>query len=409
MFLPALLLQVTHKLSALLLKALQQPDTLLRVPLLAAEALNLWLSKASAAINAPPAPRAAAAVRQQLQELQLLQHLGPAMDAATAQLTAASAGLAEAAAAALAKATAATGSSGNTMEASTSEQATILIGHLTMYANAATCCEALLQVFQLAGCVLAPTGKVTLAFVVPAAPAAVRMVLGIFQALRARHQFQQQGLQPRTDPPEALQAVIVGMMTLTAACEGYDDVPSMLQSCPAASELMQMPELVSCLAIMAVATAMGVDTSSDMRIRTTSSSSGVGSSTGRKVPGAGRQQQQQQQPAPQAGCDSRSSGSGRHGPSSSGCTGACSSGSGDAGSRDSGLSNGVRLDSLTPMSCSLFDILGVSKETVVQYATLASSHGLTHVGFLHGSLKIYSSVLEYQVSVCRQVVCRENT
>jgi hypothetical protein len=394
-----LLLQVTHRLSTIVIHAFQQPDPSLKVPLLAANALNLWLSHAAAATATSPAPRAAATVRQQLQESQLLQHLGPAMDAAAARLTAALAALAEAEASVFSSSCTAGGSA--TQQAS----AGVLLQHIYVYSAAETCCQCLLKTFRLACYVLAPTGGVhTAPAVMPAAPAAVRMILTIFQVLRSRQQLQQQRPGPVTKSPETLEAMLSAMIILTAACEAHDDVTSMLQSCPAASELVQLPEFVSCLAIMVVATALGVDTSSDggmyaASTLVTSSSGGVGTTTGRQ--GTSTEIRQQQQPAQQADRRSRS----RHAGGSSG--GAPSSGSGSggagAGSSGTGLSNGVRLDSLTPLSCSLFDILAVTREIVLQFARLANSRGFTTPVYSLGSLKIYSSVIDYQVTVYVEV------
>jgi hypothetical protein len=248
------------------------------------------------------------------------------------------------------------------------------------------------------------------------------MGLAVFQSamqLQPREEQRRQHDSGFVVSRDAHRAAINAVVIVIAACEGYDDAFSMLQSCPAASELAQMPEFVSCLAIMAVATALGVDTSSDGSISATampdgraeSSSSRVDSSTSRRVPGAGRQQQPTQQAG--SGSDSggaRSSASSSGGAGSSGSAtrsagssssairGASSSGS--AGNSDGGLSNGVRPGSLTPLSCCLFDILGVTKETALLFARLVgSSYALTSPSQLHGLLKVYNSVIEYQVSV----------
>ena len=389
LYLPAVLLQVTRKLSALLIRAFQQPDPTLQVPLLAANALNLWLSKASAALAASPAPRAAVAVRQQLQESQLLQHLGPAMDAAAAWLT-------TAALAALAGAAATTGSSSSsTAGASVTQQPSSPLQHITFHVNADACCKYLLQIFKLASCVVSPT--LALQGVLPAAPAAVRMALTVFQIHDKLQQLKQQRDtgSPRVVSSQALRAAINAIVTVTASFEGDFEVPSMLRSCPAASALVQMAEFVSCLAIMAVAIAMGVDTSSGgiasaAATPAASSSSGASSSTSRRVPGAGRQQPPTQQAASGSDrCWAGSSGSGRGGVSSSG----------GASSNSSGLSNGVRLDNLTPLSCSLFDILGVNQQTVLLFARLANADNFTRPQHLQVLLKMYSIVLVYQVSM----------
>jgi hypothetical protein len=366
---PAILLQVTRKLSALLFQTLQQPDPLFQLPSLAAYALVIWLSKVTAAIEAPTAPRAAVAAALQLQDVQLLQHLGHAMDAATARLTSAPAAIAEAAAAA--------GSTSSTLGASATQQASMLLQHITSYAEAERCCLCLLQTFNMASCVV-PTrdSPLVTTTIVPAAPAAVRMALTILQAYDKLQQLkQQQDTGSPTASSELLRAAIDAMARLIAACEGHGDMTSMLQSLPAASELMQMPEFVSCLAIMTVATTLGVNTSSDGRTSAAAtpaadSSRGGGSSASRRVSGAGRQQQLTQQ------ADSSSG----------------------AGGSDGGLSNGVRLDSLTPLSCCLFDILGVTQATAVLFAWLASSQGITYPYQLQGLLRIYKRVIKYQVS-----------
>jgi hypothetical protein len=60
----------------------------------------------------------------------------------------------------------------------------------------------------------------------------------------------------------------------------------------------------------------------------------------------------------------------------------------------------MRQDSLTALSCCLFDILGVTKETVLQAAGVANSAGLATLGNLQALVSLYSRVLQYQVSRC---------
>lgn len=67
----------------------------------------------------------------------------------------------------------------------------------------------------------------------------------------------------------------------------------------------------------------------------------------------------------------------------------------------SGLSSGARLGSLTPLSCSLFDVLGVSKETVLHLARLVTPTAITTSGSLPTLATAYKSLLKYQVSRCR--------
>jgi hypothetical protein len=337
--------QVTRKFSALFIQALQQPDSLPAMQLLAANTMALWLHKALPSVSASPRSRAAATVRQQLQDLQLLQHLALHMDAAAARLTAA--------------ATALTGTP-------TMQKGTARVDRTADYMNAESFCKGLLQIFQLASCVLSSTGMFSILAALPAAPAAVRITLSVFQVCRS----------PLPASPGALHAALLATVALVAALQDDDDVPDgTLQSCPAASELLQMPEFGSCLAIASVAATLGLDVSGDDAARgAASSDSDGGSSTGREVLGAGGPQQPAQQAGSHKGAASRSSSS-------------------------SGPGNGVRLDSLTPLSCSLFDILGVTKETALQLAGLAKEEGFNTPAPLQKVLEIYSCVLEYQVSV----------
>lgn len=129
-----------------------------------------------------------------------------------------------------------------------------------------------------------------------------------------------------------------------------------LQAYPAARELVQMQELVSCVAVVLVAAALGLGDSRD------DGAAGIPAASSSSAPV--RQQQQQE-------ASSSSSGS---------------------------LSIGMRLDSWTPLSCSLFDVLGVTKETVVQAARLAGSEGLVTVAEMETLGLAYRCVLKFQVS-----------
>jgi hypothetical protein len=225
----------------------------------------------------------------------------------------------------------------------------------------------------------------------------VRLILSAF---RAYSRLQQLGLQqellPRSiellhpdlevssDHGRAFPALHKAMKVLTVHLD-KDGVTDILQSCPGASELLLLPDFVSCLAIMAVVTVLGLNVSSDMPRAAgppaahSSNVPGAGSSTRSSggapaAPVAGRRRRQQQR-AESTSSDSRGSSGG------------------------SGLGNVVRLDSLTPLSCSLFDLLGVSKEMVLQAARLAKADGLTTTSYLHMYMGIYNSVLGHQVSV----------
>jgi hypothetical protein len=382
----AVLLQVTAQLVALYFQTQQQHNTPGPWDVLIHNALTIWLQKAKDAAAASPASRAAAAVRQQLQDSQLLQRLGPAMDAAAAQLTAA-------VAAATTAPSSSSGSSGSTAEFAATQQGSELYSLLRQ----ADChCVLLLRTFLLASCVLSSTGRFSLEAALPAAPAAVRLMLSVFQACSKLQQLRLQQLLLPEAPgllhPEikisnewGLSVSLTAMKALTFPL--WDGVAAMLRSCPAASELLLLPEFVSCLAIMSVVTVLGLDLttgSSKGAARVagapasrsssapgascstrSSGGSGIGSGTGRRLPGPSRQQQQHT----------------------------------SSTSSDSGSSSGVRLDSLTPLSCKLFDILGVRKETALEAARLASSDGLTTLAHMQKDMVCYSSVLRHQVGL----------
>jgi hypothetical protein len=140
------------------------------------------------------------------------------------------------------------------------------------------------------------------------------------------------------------------------------DVSSTLQACPAAREVLLLPELLSCLALMLVATVLGLVTST------------VGMGRHATIPATGS-----------------SSSSSRNEDSSSNSGNNLSGSSGSSSSR-------VWLDSLTPLSCSLFDILGVSKETVLQLARLAKAEKLTELREMDVWAAVLANVYKYQVS-----------
>jgi hypothetical protein len=183
-----------------------------------------------------------------------------------------------------------------------------------------------------------------------------------------------QQLQQQPVISKALSTGLLAFQTLAAAFDG--EVAAILQSCPAANELLLMPEFASCLAIMVVVTFLELDVSDHGRTGAAAtqaasssrgSTDGVGSSSGSDLVGSGTGD-----PLPRAG---------RQPPLPPQAGG-----------------SGVRLDSLTPLSCGLFEILGVTKETVQQAAGASKTLGLTTEGQLYGLLVCYTSLIEYQVS-----------
>jgi hypothetical protein len=245
-------MQVTAKLAALYVQGLQQQQT--QSPVLSAtfQALHTWLVKANPLVINSPQSNAAAAVRQQLQESQLLQHLGTTMDAAAARLQ-------DAAAASLSATTSGSSSSGGS-SSSTGGSCSIEQGSIpeaTLYMIGETHhSSCLLKIFLLVNCPLSPSGTYSIEAVLPAVPAATRLMHSVFQTYHIRPQLQ---LFSRSNDP--LPDVCSVLLALAWAIDG--DVQRTLQSCPEASKLLLLPELLSCLAVMLVATVLGLHTRSD--------------------------------------------------------------------------------------------------------------------------------------------------
>jgi hypothetical protein len=181
----------------------------------------------------------------------------------------------------------------------------------------------------------------------------MRLMLTLFQNHHMRPQ-----LPLFNDAKDPLLEAHGVMMSLACGLEG--DVEAALQSCPQASELLLSPELLSCLAIVLVVTVLGLNTSSDRL------------DPNPNPPSRQEQPQQQQERQQEQQADSSSSSS-------------------------SVLSNGMRLDSLTPLSCSLFDVLGVTKETALHAARLAHSQGYTDLPNFNTMMLVHNSALNHQV------------
>jgi hypothetical protein len=340
-------MQVTARLAALGLQALQQPDD----PLLAFKALNIWLDQAVTTMRASPESLAAASVRQQLQDSQLLQHLGPAMDAAAARLTAAVAAL-------IAAASSGRDGSSSTAVSAATQQDSIQEQASRVY-RADKQCGLLLGAFRMACRTVQQGEDFCEESALPAAAAAMRLVVTGFQACSQLQQLWQQKKEQLPVQVGSL-AVILGSFVIKADLAGlilpvtvYSDL---MESSPAGRELLLSPDFLSCLTIALVVTVLGLDISSDGGIEaaatpaaSSSSAPGVESSVG-------------------------------------------------SSSRGSSLSSGVRLDSLTPLSCSLFDVLGVSKEIALQTAKVAKAAGIATVQQMRALVRRYRSVLGHQVS-----------
>jgi hypothetical protein len=168
-----------------------------------------------------------------------------------------------------------------------------------------------------------------------------------------------------------------------------------LQFMPGARELLSCPELVPCLAITVLVAVLGFDTgvpgsASDGAVARgegasssdTDGTSGAGSSSG--VQASTRQCALQQQTTFAASC---SAGVPPHYASSSG-----------AGSISSGrLGNGVDLDSVTPLSCGLFGLLGVDQGLLL--TAMEGAKTTTHATWgVNNIIVIFNVAVAHQVS-----------
>ena len=378
-------MQVTAKLTALAINTLQLPDVPHLSKVFTCTVLNVWLGIAMHAMQASPGSRAAATVRQQLQESQLLQHLGPAMDAAAVRLTEAVTGL-----------VATAGSSSNSSNSYGSKGVSATTQHdsiqerMSRVEKADIYCGLLLQLFHRASSAGSQQVRFCAALALPAAPAAMRLTLTGFQVCSRLQQLWQQNKELG-----ALQHGSFAAVGSSFVCKNrwlaFQLVPelagevsdNMLQTRPAARELLSSPDLVFCLTIVLLVVVLGLDTSDEVNGTADSSSAisssnsmsrpSVGSSTYRHSRGTGAQQQEQQQQVWQGSSARDGCGGGGRG---------CSS-------------RGVLLGSLTPLSCGLFDMLGVSKETVQEAAGLLKCQGVAYMNTVASG---YLRVLQYQVS-----------
>lgn len=304
------------------------------MPNLAFSALNAWLAIAVLAMRTSSASRAAGAVRRQLQDSGLPQHLSACMDAAAVQLTGAVAALAAAAAA--------------TPGCSSHDPAAEPLTTLQDRIEAPSCnvnwadvySTKLLLTYELVSSVLSPEGVFKFEAALPAAPGAVRLMLGIYQAHSGLQQLKQQQQLPwlvkgevvdLIESGKALHAIPKVVLNLASSMtKGRSAVLDTLPSCPGANELLLLPEFASCLACMLVVTVLGWDTTT---CRDSDSVAAAPVATRRKSMKGSRTSPQvtdtQQQKAVSSGSNVSS---------------------GDGSDRTCG--NGVSLDSLTPLSCS---------------------------------------------------------
>ena len=328
---------------------------------MACTALVTSMGVAMHAMKASPTSRAAETVRLQLLQSQLWEHLGPGMDATAAQFEAAVAALSAVAA-----------TPGSTQSLAELAQMVVLTK---------LCCSHLLCTFQMLSTVIQTEGLVLCRPAWPIAPSVVCLSLRTLQTHSQLQTIRQQQ-QPldyliasfETQPEGALNAVLKTLLAL--AFEIKNVSPSVLATLPGAADMLLLPEFVSCLAIVLLVAVLGLNTGVDAAPAASSSRSIRSSRSGGRSSGQQRSRPERQQQT----------------------TLASSSGGGDGSSSSSSNSNSRQLDSMTPLSCSLFGVLGISKDNALQAATLARSMGLTAASSLTTWLTAYMTVVRHQVS-----------
>jgi hypothetical protein len=314
-------------------------QTAVSARILTAFALYSLLHVAEEAIGASPTSRLAGSVRQQLQGSGLLQHMPVMLVDAEDGLTAA--------AAAVVAATLIDSSAGSSADAQYAVQ---------KLAQALSIVEELLDLYTAACTAVSLDGTYSLTAALPAAPAAVRLALTTFSTCSRLQQAGIDGLPPFSssvlhrnpgDFAKTLATAHWAMLRLSKAvaaqCAGGS--AGALEPLPGARELLLCPELVPCLAVTVLVTCLSFDT--------------------------GKQ-------AASAASSPQLSSSGR-------------------------LANGISLGSLTPLSCSLFGLLGVGQGVLLQAAQAVSATIHSTRGVFNCAAA-YSGVIEYQVSVARLVV-----
>jgi hypothetical protein len=244
----------------------------------------------------------------------------------------------------------------------------------------------LLLTYELVSSVLSPEGVFKFEAALPAAPGAVRLMLGTYQAHSGLQQLKQQQQLPRLlnrevvdliDSGKALHAIPKVVFNLASSMtKGRSALLDTLPSCPGANELLLLPEFASCLACMLLVTVLGLDTTT---CRGSDSVAAAPAATRRNSKKGSRTSPQVTDTQQQKAVSSGSSVS-----------------SGDGSDRTCG--NGVSLDSLTPLSCSVFDLLGMSKETALQAAREAKQSKWTAIEFVTMMFSAYTTVVEFQVS-----------
>jgi hypothetical protein len=408
-----------HQLGTLCIQAHHQ-KTAAATKRMTASVLGLWMLKTQQFLN-PSLNRLA---RQQLQESGLQQNL-PAILADAADTLTEAAAAAAAAAAALEEVALSSSSSSNSSSSSsntTSHSSSRSRSSNSSSTSSSTCVQSsaekvlntisithrLLNVYVRACSLLSSRTDqcFSLEAALPAAPAAVRLILTTIQTCSKIRQVAGREGSPsplflaaddtaiRERSTQALVCAHLVMLELAEAVLMHSSKGTLL-SLSGANELLLCPELMSCLAIMVLVTLLGTDTWTKKGACSSKGPKGVagpaGSGSSSSSSSSGRQttttQSLSQQPAASAGY---------HQAGSSSSSSAVISGSNSSSSVR--LANGVSLDSLTPLSRGLFGLLSVDLAIVLDAARVAlwgATCDPTSFGWL---VDTYCFVMEYQVS-----------
>lgn len=414
-------MQVTRRIVALCIQAHQQGTTT-QVQSNIASILHKWLQ--GPAFDAPAESHLAVSSRQQLQDSGLLQHMTALLTDASDRLTAAGAA---------AFAAPAISSASNLLSP---DQAACDAMHDLLYAvglaGKGILIHTALRFTSFS------TSRLSLEAVLPSAPAAVRLSLAIYQTCSRVQELVgredshvavlllAKGRDYQQDSIHAMGYVICSVLQFAVAMHNHS---SSLHSVTGAHELLLCPELIPSLASTVLVAVLGVDTG-------TGQASGSVGATRDAVRPASSSRRNAGSTSSTASCSSRDGAEGssrirvvsqargasqqlifqgtldellQSAVGAAGSTGPHQAGStSSATSITSGtLGNGVSLDSLTPLSCRLLDLLGVNKDILMQAARGAAdvcpqlSKYLLEEGAFICVMRTVCDVLEYQVS-CKQ-------
>jgi hypothetical protein len=397
--------QFASKLATLCIQAHQQKAAA-RVRGNAVSILARYLPRSLEIINNTKASRMEASLRQQLQESRLLQHMASMMTDITDELTVA-------AAAAFA-------------DAAPSDNPTAARSAANGFRAVLGTAGDLLQILMRITNVLNSTAlNCCLQAALPIAPAAVRLILTVFQTCsRFQQLLGREGAAPA--PVRLLGAAYLVQCTiylgtaywasiLIAIELAWKDMDNALQALPGARELLLCPELVPCLTITVLLATVRLGTGAErlplpgvsswdsstgrgvvrplnslLRYGAAGSSSaalGVGSSCGSSSGSSSSSQGMQAQGSLQQ-------------PAAAEAAAASASASAASSSSSGKLANGMSLEGLSPLCYSLLDLLRFDKATlqVAAGATAAFWSTPYFPDYFTCLIRAYMCVHEFQVS-----------